>query len=126
MSHLDLPRPSDDLLHSIEESPQSIYRSYVYPVEQEVKGGRNIQRVSKDILLMHIRILGRLLIHGPTIVARAYVAQEIATIMGRDQGDLSVDFSDTQLRELDELGKRYLDHFIRPCTHAIPFVFTSV
>ncbi|KAF8635787.1 hypothetical protein AX17_003844 [Amanita inopinata Kibby_2008] len=55
---------------------------------------------SKPTLLIYARVLGYLILHGPSDTARATVTKEILSCIDEDA--------------LAELGKFYFDHFIRP------------
>ena len=100
-----LPGLEDGLASNLPPNVRRIYDVYVLPAEKDAI------RAGDERRIMHIRVLGALLIHGPNDIARGRVAEEVATAMG--------DFSDSNCRvsfdRLSRLGELYYNHFICPC-----------
>ena len=117
-----LPRPDDPLVVGLPESLQRAYIDHIIPAEEDVV--RNIQ--DHDMMAIHIRILGALLIHAPTGTARERVAQEISSavqlVLAGSPSRPGDRRAEVQVRDkLSQLGELYLDHFIRVCECPLPF-----
>ena len=105
-----LPGPDDPLLRDLPEIPKYNYVNYLLPAENDA-----VNLADKRIQ-MHIRILGGLLIHAPTVAARNYVAEQISSVV------LSPDVLD----RLSKLGELYFDHFIRVCEYPFLLIALSI
>ena len=99
-----LPRPDHFLVADLPDSPKSAYIRYILLAEE------NPTNVANSNGLLHVRILSAFLIYAPNRIACEWVALEITTAM-RDHH--------AALDRLDQLGKLYLDRFIRLCEHSL-------
>jgi hypothetical protein len=97
MTKLPLELPS----HLRDKSAQ-ITGAYAAVLDLEQTSGHEIDRRK----LMYARILGYLILEGPSDQARATVAREVASCANNEH--------------MLDLGKAYFDHYIRACTPTAP------